>query len=188
LLLFQWCTNSYTYLHCLSPLPLAAASFALVRQMTCTFSIAEEIRGQALTLHLVLCRVVSLNAQIPAFFHRRRALDLCFGLEQTGGVLRHAVEAAGFWRTRRAFAVAFEHAVDALSVAFLHEGGVFRHTHLAAQTVGFLEAFALAGMAGKGAIAITFVEDFLLSFRVANIAALYRVSLCAFPLAILVNK
>jgi hypothetical protein len=156
--------------------------------MTCTFSIAEEIRGQALTLHLMLCRIIPLNAQIPAFFHRRRALDLCFGFQRTGGVLRHAVEAAGFWRTRRAFAVAFQHAVDALSVAFLHEGGVFRHTHLAAQTVGFLEAFALAGMAGEGAVSITFVEDFLLSFRVANVAALYRVSLCAFPLTVLLNK
>jgi hypothetical protein len=156
--------------------------------MTCTFPIAEEIRGQALALHLVLCRVVSLDAQIPAFFHRRRALDLCFRFKRTGGVLRHAVEAAGFWRTRRAFSVAFQDAVDALSVAFLHEGGVFRHTHLAAQPVGFLEAFALAGVAGEGAIAITFVEDFLLSFRVANVAAFYRVSLCAFPLTVLVNK
>jgi len=165
-------------------LALSTGSFTLVGQMTCTFPIAEQVCGQALTLHLVLSRVILLNAEIPAFFQRCLTLYLFLGFQGAGGILANAVEAAGLRQTGVAFPVAFEHAVAADPIADVPMGVVFWEAKIwTASPVGFFEAFALAGSVSRQTSAFAFIPVLHLRFRAAVLPTFEGVGLEAGPVA-----
>ena len=102
--------------------------------------------------------------------------------------LANAVEAAGLRQTGVAFPVAFEHAVAADPIADVPLGVVFWEAKIwTAGSVGFFEAFALAGSVSRHTSAFAFIPVLHLLFRATFLPTFEGVGLEAGAVAFLIR-